>query len=110
MNGTVTPTTDRQLLADIHRWARANGWTWNEVWGWINARYASDASLAVEWDTDRGVLTIRTGPVVFRAKNYDVDSVRQAVDQLVTLDILPAQFSSAYRAGWLVGYAEGVTR
>lgn len=103
MNGTATPTSDRQLLAEVHRWARTNGWTWNDVWGWINAPYASDATLTVEWD-DNGVITVRTGPVVFRPTRYPVDTVRQAVDLLVTLDILPAKFASAYRAGVKAGF------
>ncbi|WP_346536991.1 hypothetical protein [Micromonospora sp. DPT] len=92
------PGADRQLLADVHRWARTNGWNWHECWGWVNAPYASEATLAVEWD-DAGVLTIRRGPVVFRPTRYDVDSVRQAIDMLVALDILPAHLSSQYQAG-----------
>lgn len=100
--------TDRQLLADIHRWARVSGWhcTWI---GWANARVSADATTVVEWDHDE--LTVRRRPSaevgrqwpsglgsVGRRERYPVTSVRQAVDFLVALDVLPAQFSSAYRA------------
>ncbi|MFI1195487.1 hypothetical protein ACH4T9_19830 [Micromonospora sp. NPDC020750] len=100
--------TDRQLLADVHRWARTNGWhcTWI---GWANAQLGSDATTVVEWDHDE--LTVRRRPTAEvgsqwpsgwgsegRRERYPVTSVRQAVDILVALDVLPAQLSSAYRA------------
>ncbi|MGW3608980.1 hypothetical protein ACWD6N_03675 [Micromonospora sp. NPDC005163] len=88
--------TDRQLLVEVHRWARANGWNWHECWGWVNARYASEATLAVGWD--EGTVTVRSGVVLLRPTTYPVDSVTQAVDMLVTVGVLPAHLSSAYRA------------
>ena len=118
MNGTVTPTgfpgfapgEHRHLLADVHRWARTNGWNWHECWGWVNARYASDATLGIDWDN--GTVTVRAGQVLLRPTTYPVGSVRQAVDMLVALDILPASFARAYRTGFEAGFklADGGTR
>lgn len=103
-----TEITDRQLLADIHRWARTNGWhcTWI---GWANAQLGREATTVVEWDHDE--LTVRRRPAaevgqqwpsglgsVGRGERYPVTSVREAVDILVALDVLPHRFSSAYRA------------
>ena len=107
MNGTVTPTgfpgfapgEHRHLIADVHRWARTNGWNWHECWGWVNARYASNVTLGIDWDSDNSTVTVRAGQVLLRPTTYPVGSVRQAVDLLVALDILPVQFSSAYEAG-----------
>lgn len=97
------PGEDRELLADVHRWARTNGWNWHEAWGWVNAHYVSDATLAVEWED--GPLVIRSGEVLLllKPKTYPVASVREAVDILVALRILPAHFSSAYEAGVIAG-------
>ena len=105
------PGEHRQLLAAIHRWARTNGWNWHECWGWVNARYASEATLGVEWED--GTVVIRSGEVLLRSKTYPVDGVRQAVDLLFALDILPARYTRAYEAGWHDGYfadAEDETR
>lgn len=100
--------TDRQLLVDVHQWARANGWRCTWI-GWGNAQISSSATTVVEWDHDE--LTVRRRPAaevgqqwpsglgsVGRRDRYPVTSVRQAVDFLVALDVLPARFSSAYRA------------
>ena len=105
MNGTVTPSTDRKLLADVHRWARTNGWTWNSAWCWQNATYATEATLAVEWDLDARTVIVRRGDgVVFRPTTYPADTVREAVDLLVAIGILPARFARAYQAGVTAGF------
>ena len=104
------PGEHRHLIADVHRWARTNGWNWHECWGWVNARYASDATLGIDWDN--GTVTVRAGQVLLRPTTYPVGSVRQAVDMLVALDILPASFARAYRTGFEAGFklADGGTR
>lgn len=91
------PGDARHLLADVHRWARQNGWTWNEAWNWINDLYASDATIGVDWDTDTRTVTVHrnNGNGIFRPTTYPADTVRQAVDVLVTYGVLPARFSSA---------------
>ncbi|MEU8264434.1 hypothetical protein AB0C02_27910 [Micromonospora sp. NPDC048999] len=96
--------TDRQLLADVRRWARANGWSLS--WGgWVNHRYDSDADIAVDWDdVELRIKRKETYPGgtgrywPSRFTDYPVTSVVQAVDILVALDVLPHRFSSAYRA------------
>ena len=95
------PGEHRQLLADVHRWARTNGWNWRECWGWVNALYASEATLAVDWDTDTRTITVHraNGNAIFRPTTYPADTVCQAVDVLVAYGVLPAQFSSAYDEG-----------
>ena len=100
------PGEHRQLLADVHRWARTNGWNWRECWGWVNALYASEATLAVDWDTDTRTITVHraNGNAIFRPTTYPADTVCQAVDVLVAYGVLPVQLSSAYAAGWHDGY------
>lgn len=109
MTAVDTPTTvadktaDRQLLVDVHRWARANGWTISTT-GWINAAYDSLADIAVGWDEDglrvwrkeQSSSGHRYWPIP--STDYPVATVRQAVDVLVALRILPVHLSSAYRA------------
>ena len=101
--------SDRQLLAAVHRWARTHGW--HATWiGWANAPWAGDATAVVEWDHEE--LTVRRRPdaevgrqwpsglgSVGRSERYPVTSVREAVDLLAALGVLPAELSSAYRAG-----------
>ncbi|QDY06128.1 hypothetical protein FJK98_02260 [Micromonospora sp. HM134] len=98
--------TDRQLLAAVHRWARTHGWTVTWV-GWANAGSASNATIAVAWDDTEVTVYRRPLTEVGRQWYVGVDghhsrhpvaSVRQAVDVLVALDVLPAELSSAYRA------------
>jgi len=76
--------------------------------GWANARFERDATIIVDWDHDE--LSVRRRPVeqagtywpwgvaLPRQQRYPVTSVRQAVDFLVALDVLPPRFSSAHRA------------
>ncbi|MFI6819763.1 hypothetical protein ACIBJE_02275 [Micromonospora sp. NPDC050187] len=103
--GTTMPATaltDRQLLVDVRRWARTNGWSLSWI-GWINATYDSDATLAVGWD-ESGLRVWRKGATGWpiRSTDYAVASVRQAVDVLAALGILPPHLSSAYRAALAV--------
>jgi hypothetical protein len=89
---------ERTLLLAVFRWARAEGvrldgatrWTsppphrWGvEFWGGLD---------------DRPVFVWREGQII--GSNYDVVDIAEAVDLLAALGILPAQFSTAYRAGY----------
>lgn len=91
--------TDRQLLVDVRRWAIANGWHWHRTYGWINAPIYQGWTVAVEV-LDGQVAVSRQSADQMRGHTdyHRVDSVRQGVDILCALDVLPARFSSAYRA------------
>ncbi|MEU4772930.1 hypothetical protein [Micromonospora sp. NPDC023644] len=92
-------TDDRRLLADVHRWARTNGWEWKE-YRWENA----DTSITIRSNgfelRRRKSATGRFGPTA----GHIASSIRQAVDLLVALGILPVYLSSQYAAGWHDGY------
>ena len=72
----------------------------------IDAAWAVMPPDIVEWDHDE--LIVRRRPAaemgaqwpsgLGRRERYPVTSVREAVDILVVLAVLPARFSSAYRA------------
>lgn len=90
--------TDRQLLAAVHRWARTNGWTVSSIRGWINASCSKDATLAIGWDATALLIYRRqdTPPHYWPmyAETYPARSVREAVDILCALRILPGHLSS----------------
>ena len=93
-------TEDRDLLAAVHRWARANGWT-PSTRGWINASYEDEATIAVGHDEEsvRVWRKGKSGLFPLCSTDYVVDGVGQAVDVLCVLGILPVEFSSAYWSG-----------
>ena len=101
MNQQTTETDGRRLLAEVSKWAHANGWTNGEWRGYMNATYWHEATVMVRphecgfdvFRTDQG------GPITGRPDEYPATSVREAVDLLVALRILPDRFSSAFRAG-----------
>jgi len=100
---------ERALLLQVSRWARAEGvrldgamrWTSPPPhrWGvdWWGENEPDDATPMVVWR--KGTST---------GKSYWVASIAEAVDVLCALGILPARFSTSYRAGWdaMSGYAE----
>ncbi len=93
----LTPE-DRQLLRSVLKWARANGWRGSRF---VVGRRWDDAmgdNEVVWWhDTvDRDAWTLVTNLV---PGEVCPRSVAQAVDVLVALGVLPAEFSSAYTAG-----------
>jgi len=101
----VTSTEDRRLLAEVHRWARTNGWStsWR---GWINEANLIDAAVAVMPEPDHSAIRVtwRKGDGGWHtSRQFDVIDVREAIDMLVALNILPARFSSAYEAGVIDG-------
>ena len=100
----MTPEDIAALRAAII-WARANGWTQGHR-GWINARYDSDATIAVGHDYEsvrvwRRPEGIRYWPL--RSSDYPVANVRQGVDLLCVLGVLPAWMSSQWNDGVSAG-------
>lgn len=101
----VTPPavelTDRELALAVRRWAVANGWTCHRWHGWINAATESAATIGVDWSTEDEDVTLRRRDPSgwWRYDVYPVGSLTQAVDLLAALGVLPAELSSAYRAG-----------
>lgn len=104
--------SDRCLLAAINRWRRsasaASPTRWEASWdGWW---HTADRLTEVCWAPERvpdDVLEVvwrerRYGPE--RRATIPVTSVRQAVDVLVALGILPPRFASAYTAASSAGY------
>ncbi|MEU1240081.1 hypothetical protein ABZ388_06950 [Micromonospora parva] len=91
------PGEHRQLLADIHRWARTNDWATTRDIGW----WSPDRLSQVDWD-ERGLSigTRDTTDNLWKTRHWPADSVREAIDLLVALGIAPEGFSSAYKAGW----------
>jgi hypothetical protein len=106
MNGTISLTTDRQLLAEVSRWARANNWSPAEWRGFKNAAFEDQATIAVRVN-EAGFQVWRKTSAAPRftgqPTDYPASSVRQAVDFLVALRILPVKFSSVYEAGVRAG-------
>ncbi|MCG5460807.1 hypothetical protein MED01_004233 [Micromonospora sp. MED01] len=98
---TTTSTEDRRLLAEVSRLRRANDWR-DSSRGFQNAPFEDQATVAVR-PNEAGFQVWRkpadaphfTG----QPTEYPAESVREAVDLLVALNILPDSFSSAYREG-----------
>ena len=103
---TLPEQTDRCLFADISKWAHAAGWR-NAGWrGWQNARYEDEATVVVRLNETGFEVWRKNGESHFtgRPMEYPAATVREAVDLLAALRILPPQFSSAYVVGVAVGY------
>ncbi|MEU4779227.1 hypothetical protein [Micromonospora sp. NPDC023633] len=103
MTDTVTAHTtgaDRRLLANISRWRKANGWTRNLRGFLVNP----DRTLGVDIsDGSDGMGTgfrLMRGDLLHKPTDYPADSIRQAVDLLAALGILPPHLSSQYAAGF----------
>lgn len=93
-------TTDRALIVDAHRWARYHGWVPYGRHGWTDPAGITTngrAGTAVTWDEDSITVYRRRSEWAWDERTYRVASVREAVDILVAVDVLPAQMSSAYR-------------
>jgi hypothetical protein len=101
MLGGLADGGDRALLIRVNRWGRENGWET----GWSGPTWQSkDRLTGVDWEPDDKAIKVsrRTsqrqlwplfGPW------HPVSSVREAVDTLVMLGVLPVEFSSLYAAG-----------
>ncbi|MGK5737237.1 hypothetical protein [Micromonospora sp. URMC 103] len=102
MNTTASTATDRQLLAAVSAWAHENGWTEAGWRGYKNARYEDGATIAVRPNEAGFEVWRKTSDTPhFRgmSADYPATTVREAVNLLVALEILPAEFSAAYEAG-----------
>jgi hypothetical protein len=92
---------ERTLLLAVFRWARAEG---GMQWGrwhyrWTRQSGPREQWLGVEFDPGDGeFLSLYRGRATGR--DYWVADIAEAVDVLAALGILPAQFSTAYRAGY----------
>lgn len=100
-------TAERQLLRDVLTWARANGWrrvepypsSWPE---WTNFQQDSGPNVCLykpefgeDYDEIRAYFF---GPDV-RHVSWRPTSIREAVDVLAALGVLPVAFSTAYSVG-----------
>ncbi len=99
----ILSASDRRLLAEVHHWARVNGWSPRSR-GWTNP----DDTTAVTWDEGEVRVWRRQRPNLYPTwpTMYPVESIRQAVDLLVALGILPAELSSVYAEGYVCGEVE----
>lgn len=98
---------DRSILREVMRWVRANGWQRGHWEGeWVSADGLT--MVCTDYGVSRG-LAIRRRQTVAAGWSYGgnparfvnrVGSVREAVDVLVALGVLPAEFSSAFDAGY----------
>jgi hypothetical protein len=90
---------DRYLLARLNWWRRKTGTTFSYgAYDWKSR----DGRVAVNWE--EGEITVfradGRGQFPTWGDRYRVESVRQAVDLLVALGVLPPEFATAYTAGW----------
>ncbi|MET8265972.1 hypothetical protein ABZU92_18495 [Micromonospora arida] len=97
-NTATTPIEDRRLLAEVSRWRKDNGWT-NTDFGWVDdlrtVRVRPNEAGFQVWRKDADAPHFTGQPT-----EYPAESVREAIDMLVALNVLPEGFSSAYKAGW----------
>lgn len=92
-------TDERRLLLSVFRWAYAEGFELTTAYH----RWTRRGPIEHRWgvsleDPESPRLLIWRGRT--NGRDYWVASIAEAVDLLVTLGILPARFSTAYRAGW----------
>lgn len=95
------------LVRELVRWRKNNRAEWRPFTGcwryptvYTTGRRAV-VGAAVTWDPSDGEVGYSLGGTMVHYFTWiKADSVTEAVDLLVALDILPTRFSSAYRAGW----------
>lgn len=105
--GPRPPISDPLLLTTIRR-MHADGWTYERSL----ARYHRPDGTAIVEVVAEGAVKVWRRPVADgspfgKPDEYPVDTVRQAVDVLAALGILPADLSSAYAAGVAAGTEGG---
>lgn len=89
---------ERILLLALFRWARAEGGLeYRSIYRWTR-RGPIEQRWGVSFDGVKPWLSIWRGRDT--AKDYWIRDVAEAVDVLAALGIVPARFSTAYRAGW----------
>lgn len=85
--------TERQLLRDVQRWARANGWTRHRV-------DLGGGVRGIEWRHPACRTITYDPPFVYHGHTtFEREDLQHAVDILVAVGVLPVEFSSAYAAG-----------
>ncbi|MET7867943.1 hypothetical protein [Micromonospora taraxaci] len=104
-----TSTEDRRLLAEVSRWRKDNGWGRDCRGVYTSADRTFGVDICDGRDGMAAGFRIMRGLLLTKPTEYPAETVREAIDMLVALNVLPARFSSAYRAGWLNGYAEVAT-
>jgi hypothetical protein len=84
------------------RWGRAAGWTRDpgRAPGWVSP----DGSTTVEVDSAASEMGVYTLGVGRYAQWYPVSTIRQGIEQLVTLGLLPIEASPVYAEGRSVGW------
>jgi hypothetical protein len=94
---------ERTLLLALFRWARAEGA--------VISRSITGLTFYSSADMQSSVLLARGAPSIKIRRGGEnrlvrVVDVAEAVDVLAALGIVPARFSTAYRAGWDAGYED----
>lgn len=97
----MTPA-ERTLLLALFRWARDHGvinvgWRRAPVWRY---RFRFGGASRVVVSHQRGFRGIAVAGAGVTHDDYRCQTIGQAVDILAALGIVPARFSTAYRAGW----------
>lgn len=91
---TTITTAEVALLRAIVKWAKTNGYEFNHS---IAQYHNPQTGMSVAWlDGEVGVSHWNDRKFTW----HTADTVTQAVDMLVALRFLPAEFSSAYAQGW----------
>jgi hypothetical protein len=105
----MTPA-ERALLLAVFRWAYAERVDLHVLLYKWSRPGPSTTFWGIDYTAERTgcTLAIRRGRLGMA--DYFVASVAEAVDVLVALGILPAQFSTAYRAGWDAALGSGAKR
>lgn len=97
----MTETTDRQLLRDAIKWARAAGWRRDH-----HGPCGGPEPGSRYWVNDRDAVIELDRHNVLRTPISEVDccdTIHVGLDVLVAVGVLPARFSSAYAAGVVAG-------
>jgi hypothetical protein len=94
------------VMREIIKWCKAEGveetyaarWEAKKEISWSpNARRARAVDLDLRW---HGLRVALGGELSHTWRDVPARTFTEGVDMLVALGFLPAQFSSAYRAGW----------
>jgi hypothetical protein len=95
---------ERQLLREVIAWARAHGWEHGyikpsdeHVWVHTPRHGQTRCNVQLGWSED--TRDKRTLDIDWGESLIEVDTIREAVDVLVALGVLPAEHSTAYTAG-----------
>jgi hypothetical protein len=90
---------ERTLLLALFRWARAEGGVqYGRLHRWSHRGESREQWWGVDFFDDGDYVSIWRGRD--NARDYWVRDIAEAVDVLAALGIVPARFSTAYRAGY----------